>query len=268
MPTLSALVFALAAFGFAAAARAQINSVTPTIPGTHTGTDVTESEEVVPDTAFLPVEQEGEPSEETQSILDTQEKELGYSQEELRTRFQYGIAVSVGAAHPWQIYGIETTAIMAGDWQVGAFAGGGGVKSSGRVDEKAYDLALTTRSFGLTAQYHMERLEHLGVTACIGYAAWDGTFEPHGSDDDVIIDEEKLGASFRAHGPFVGVAAVLTWLWESGFYLEWVPVGARRSKIAERDLSRESPLVNKAVEQTIQTPAFYGLTDIKIGWLF
>mgnify|MGYP001570547948 CR=1 FL=1 len=35
-----------------------------------------------------------------------------------------------------------------------------------------------------------------------------------------------------------------------------------------RDLTREAPLVNKAMELTIESPSFYGLTNIKFGYLF
>jgi hypothetical protein len=110
-------------------------------------------------------------------------------------------------------------------------------------------------------------LEKLSIEMLLGYAAWDGKIEPQGAASDGAI-AEKLDASFKSTGVFLGLSAGLTWLWDSGTYIEWTPMGMRSSRIMQQDLSRESDFVDKAMSRTVERGEFYGLTNIEVGYMF
>jgi hypothetical protein len=108
----------------------------------------------------------------------------------------------------------------------------------------------------------------MSAEALLGYASWDGSISPHGSDDEVTDASEKLSSSFHATGYFGGVSTAISWLWESGFYIEWTLVGMAASKVQTVDFTRESELVDKAVRRDIQRATFFGLNNIKLGMHF
>jgi hypothetical protein len=249
---------------FVLALIAQLGFVNGAPPPADEGKDIDEVEDVVPEDEVLPLDER----EEHAGISDAQKDELALTLEEIRARKEYLIALGVGPSKPWQTYSLELTSLLADDVAFGFYAGAGDRHDSGIIDEKAYDLRVKARSAGMVARYYLTRLERLSFEADLGYGTWEAALKPHGSDDLVLDADEKLTSSFRGHGPIFGLGAVLTWMWEGGPFLEWTPVGARFSRTLSKDFTRETPLGRRAILRAIERPAFYGLTNIRFGYIF
>ncbi len=230
--------------------------------------DLDEVDELVDDGEFLPRADEGDKSANVKRIDKVQADELKLSHDEVRGRFVYFLSAAVGSSKPWQAYTFDAGVVVRPDQVAGAFAGGGPEHLAGIVDEKSYDLKLSTRSAGGTWRYFFHKIEGLSVETLAGYSAWDGNVTPHGSDDVIPDEEDKLTSSFHATGAYVGVSGAITWLWDSGLYLEWTLCGATKAKVFQIDYSRNSEPVKKAVENDLERASFYGLNNFKVGMFF
>jgi hypothetical protein len=246
-PFLFAIILACALGAAPAAAQVTYGpSLSPSDEG-----DVDEVEEMPvssgpPSTAVVKT-----PPEEASALSD----ELGFSHEELRSRFDYLVAAGLGSGRPWQGYGLEMGAVVA--------------KESGILEERAYDVTGKARSAGASLRLFSSHFTHLSVEGILGYASWEGRVDPHGSDEDEVESAaDKLSSGFRATGAFAGLAVGLTWVWESGLFLEWTPVGMRVSKMLQKDYDRDNASVDKAVKFAVERASFYGLTNLKVGYLF
>lgn len=239
-------------------------------PAPDDGKDLDEVEDVASEDEVLPLDDSSDPNarEKSAAISATQKDELALSVEELRMRHEYFTSLGIGSSKPWQIYSVEFASLLRDDIAFGFYAGSGDRHEAGIVEDKGYDLKIKARSAGITARYFLTRLERLSFEADLGYGTWDASLAPHGSDELVNEGEAKLTASFHGHGPIAGVSAVVTWLWESGAYLEWTPVGASWSKTLSRDFTRDSPLGQRAILRAIERGAFFGLTNLRVGYLF
>lgn len=257
------LVLALAA----TSAEAQV-TFPNTPPTSSEDRDVDEVEEIVPEDEFLPLDEAQQEPAAADEIAKQQTDELALSLEELRGDHEYMASLSIGPSKPWQSYTLELLALLRDDVAFGFYAGIGDRRDSGIIDEKAYDLKLKARSAGVTLRYYLTRLERLSFEADLGYGTWEATVDPHGSDDLVFDEDEKLSAGFRGHGPIAGVSPVLSWAWENGVCLEWTPVGVRWSRALSKTFTRDSTLGRRAVLRAIERTAFYGLTNIRVGYLF
>ncbi len=264
------LLLAACLWGWGGSARAQMSFPNGVPPPSNESRDVDEVEEVVPEDEFLPLDEKEDELNGAQvdKIAKAQKEELALSTSELRARHDYLMSVSIGPSKPWQTYSLELASLVRDDVAIGVYAGSGDRRDSGIIDEKAYDLRIKARSAGVSARYFLTRLERLSFEADLGYGTWDATVTPHGSDDLVLDDAQKLSAGFRGHGPIFGVSAVLSWIWENGVFLEWTPVGARWSRTLAKDFTRESELGRRAILRALERAAFYGLTNLRIGFLF
>lgn len=250
------------AFG-AASAAAQVTygpSLSPSGEG-----DVEEVEEMPASSGPPSTEVVKTPPDEVSALSD----ELRFSHEELRSRFDYLVAAGLGSGRPWQGYGLEMGSIVAKDFVAGLFVGGGSFEESGILEERAYDVRGRTRSAGGSLRLFSSHFTHLSVEGILGYASWEGSVDPHGSDEEEVeTAAHKLSSGFRATGVFAGIAAGFAWVWESGLFLEWTPVGMRVSKMLQKDYDRDNASVDKAVKFAVERASIYGLTNLKVGYLF
>ncbi len=198
----------------------------------------------------------------------TQARELSLSDREIRSRFNYGMALAYGPTRPWQNYSLEGFTMPDARYASGLYAGVGTLKQPGIGQEKAYDIDLTSRSAGVFARYFFSRLEGLYIEGEGGYAVWSGRMTPHGSDIQDPQMQEKLTDSFDMSGMVIGAAAALHWVWENGLLVEWTMIGMRRSWVLQKQLGRGSATVERIVTRDIQRAEFFGLTNIKIGYMF
>jgi hypothetical protein len=174
----------------------------------------------------------------------------------------------MGHAMPWQGYSVEALALLRPDLAVGVYGGGGGFHTSGIQNEKSYDLAMETHGAGVAGRFWFERLEKLSLAAAAGYTTWSGSISPHGSEEPDVDPQDKLSAAFRASGLVAGLSAGLTWIWDSGLFLQWTPVGIEMSRALSKDYSRDSTIVRDAVTSNLQRTGFYGLIDLEFGYFF
>lgn len=232
--------------------------------------DLDEVDDIAGDDDILPRNASGESDVESrmQKINRSQDLELKLSHDEIRAKRTYAAAVALGSSKPWQAYNLELGFLMPPSRMVTVFAGGGPQRFEGVVEEKSYDMEVNARTFGTAYRYFFHKIEGLSAEAVLGYGQWDGSISPHGSDDEITDFSEKLSSSYHASGYFGGVSAAITWLWDSGFYLEWTVVGMTKAKLMTTDFTRESEIVDKAVRRDLQRAAFYGLNNLKIGMLF
>jgi hypothetical protein len=276
-------------------ARAQ-GPLPPQFPTEAEPSDVDEVEEVVPDNEVLLPDEAGaedrtpegdviapesEPDDEPvdgapdsggkprlHNIKSAQFEELAPSQEEVRGRYAYGAAVALGTALPWQSYSLSFYRLLSERWAAGLYVGGGAFSDSGTLDEQSYDLKIRSRSAGVDGRYYFGGLQRLSLQASLAYAAWSGNVEPNSADDENPASEEKLATAYDASGVTTGLGAVVTWLWNGGFYIDWTPVGIRKSWIFQKDQTRDSALGDKLVRQKVERPFFFGVTNIRFGMLF
>jgi hypothetical protein len=238
---------------------AQGVSVNP-IPEQPLSTDLDEVDEL----------DETAPAVETEAGSRRLESEaLSLSAAERRGRRDYLVSAFIGQGMPWQSYGLAADALLRPDLTFGMFAGGGAYSLQGNIiHQKSYDTSMKTRVLGVATRYFFDRLDVLSVSASLGYGAWDGNMSPHGSDDQVKDESEKLTASFRTSGVVAGVSAALGWVWDSGFYMEWTLFGLQRARVLQKDFSRDSDVVRQAVQRDVESTRVYGLYDLKVGYFF
>lgn len=222
------------------------------------------------DDDILPRSTTGESEVESRvtRINRSQARELRLSHEEIRSKHAYVGSLGLGSAKPWQAYDVEVGYLFSPNRLGSFFAGGGPQHFEGVVEEKSYDMDLNARTFGSSYRYYFQTIEGMSIEGLLGYAQWDGKISPHGSDDEVTDGSEKLSSSYHATGFFGGVSTALTWLWESGFYLEWTLVGIQATKVTTMDFTRDTVIADKAVRRDLQRGSFYGLNNLKLGMCF
>lgn len=196
-------------------------------------------------------------------------EELRFSQDELRSRFDFFVAAAVGSAKPWQGYTLEMGVMLTKDALASLGVGGGSFKESGFLDERAYDVKGKSRGLVGSLRWYSSHFPHLAGEAVIGYAAWEGRVDPKGSDvQEVEPDERKLSSGFRANGVFAGLAVGLTWIWDNGLLLDWTPVGMQVSRMQQKDYDRDTDQIDRAVKFAVERPSLYGLMNFKLGYIF
>lgn len=253
-------------------ATAQVPDIAPIPRGSEPG-DVEEVDDVVDDAEVLPRGDDDPATQESEANVDAIERmhrdELSYSNDEIRSRYAGGLSVTLGSTRPWQTYSIDAFFLPRSEVAYGLYAGGGSVTQNGVAFEQTYDLTVQTRAFGVSGRYHFKRLKRISIEALLGYAAWNGRFTPHdGNEDEATIDPTKVSSSYRATGLAFGFDCVIDWVWESGVFLDWTPVGVRRSRVLQVDLSRGDASVTRHVTRDLERAAFYGITNVRVGYLF
>jgi hypothetical protein len=247
-------------------------NVGPTIPAGPKARDLEEPEDIVPESEVLPEDDEALPDAAEGSpraeIDRRQREELSESHAEIRARNAYALSLGLGSAKPWQVLSLEAASLAWPNLELGLYAGTGQFSNSSIVSEKSYDMKVSSRSAGVSARYHFQRLQGLSVETVLGYGAWEGHVTLYGTDEDDPDDPDKVTASFQGNGVIFGLSTALTWLWPGGVFVEWTPIGVRRTKLLHKDLTRDTGPVQRAVSTTIERPALYGLTNLEVGYLF
>lgn len=234
--------------------------------------DVDEVEDVVEDSESLPrSDSAGEGAitrDRVAAIEAMQAKELALSNDEERARRAYGVGLSLGTTRPWLTYAFDAYALISPAWTFGMYAGGGRLVQPGEALSQTYDLQVETRAFGLSGRRYFQRLDGVSLEMLLGYAGWEGKLSPQGSDAARTDDTEKLSAGFTATGVVAGLGLRLDWVFANGFALDWLVVGARVGHVLTQDLTRDSAASGRAVKRDLERGALYGLTNIRVDYLF
>lgn len=245
---------------------------TSPVPRASGPADLSEVEDVVDDGEVLPKNESTPKSARGRAniaaIEEMQAEELSYSNMEMRARYDYGVSLGVGPSRPWQSSTIDAFAILRPNLAFLMYAGTGHVSQPGMALSQTYDMDINARAFGIGGRYFFDRVDGFSIEALLGYAAWEGKLSPEGSDDEISSNSEKLSASFHATGVTGGVGVVVDWILDSGIFIDWTIVGTRISRVTALDLSRDSEATTHAVRRDLQRAAFYGLTNIRVGYLF
>lgn len=265
------LVMVLLTIACSSAAFAQYPGVAPMGSGPHES-DVLETEEIADGEYSLPpdelLKEDDDDTLETLDEIDRQQsKELALSNNEKRTAFSYVVGLMLGVGRPWQVYSVDVGYLRNERQAIGMYAGGGVVSNSGITNEKAYDLRVTSRGSGIFFRQWLKNPDILSFDFSLGYTSWDGEVSPHGSDPD-DSNADILTSSFSGTGVSAGVGANLTWIWNTGFHLEWIPLLVHYSRFLQKDVSRDSDIVRETIKRNIETPALNGLTSLRLGYYF
>lgn len=228
--------------------------------------DIADEEYSLPDDELLKDDDE-DVSETIEEIDRQRRRELALSANEKRARFQYVGGLMLGIGRPWMIYSLDVGYLRTPRQAFGMYAGGGGITSSGITDEKAYDMTVRSRGSGFFFRHWFEKVDLVSLDFSLGYAAWEGKVTPHGSDPE-DTSEDILTSSFRGSGISAGIGANLTWIWNTGFHLEWIPILIHYSKFLQKDVARDSDVVRETIRRNMETPLLNGLTSLRLGYYF
>jgi hypothetical protein len=255
-------------------------AVQPSFREEASSSDIRETEDVVSDNDMLPSESQKDRVPVAARIHArvpvaarihaSQNAELSLSNEELRSRFKYDVAIGIGSTIPWQAYTVEAAFLYDPRTAAGFFGGSGRYSDVGQIaDAKAYDIDFNTNSFGVFGRYYFSRLSPLAVQAMFGYANWSGSITPRGTDTlEQNSDAERLASSFTANGFFTGLSAIVSGVWESGVLVEWTAIGVHKSWLWKRDLIRDSDELRHVMDRNIENAHLFGFSDIKVGYCF
>ncbi len=233
--------------------------------------DVLETDDIVDDQFSLPPDEFLEDDDETKETVKEIERqnalELAYSANEKRSRYSYVAGFMIGFGRPWQVYSIDIGYLRNERQAFGMYAGGGTVSSTGITKEKAYDMRVTSRGSGFFYRQWLENPDILSVDVSLGYTSWEGTVTPQGSDTDES-DVDVLTSSFRGNGVSSGLAINATWVWDSGFHIEWIPILIHYSRFLQKDISRESEINKETIHRNLEKPTINGLSSVRFGFYF
>jgi hypothetical protein len=255
-------------FLFASSALAE-SLQSPLPQGDPDKSDVNEVDDIPGDNDYLPADSSVNPqsTNNIKKIEQSVEKMLEKTDIEIRNDYSYGAALMRGTSAPWEGVGLDMHVYVSPLVSVGLIVGSGNFEDSGETADRSYEMSYKAKSVGLAARRFLEKYDLLSFQLVAGYALWEGQVVPSGSDD-LSADDEKLTSSFEANGWYLGVSLGFNWFWENGYFVSWEPIGIQTSGILQLDKSRDSESVENAVDESIETTAFYGISNIKIGILF
>lgn len=185
-----------------------------------------------------------------------------------RARFGRGLSLSLGSTRPWQRASLSLYTALD-EWStVGVFAGTGGWTRDGNLGLKFYDMAVSTKSFGVNGQRWFQDAEHFCLEGTLGYVAWDGKLTPRGQVEGEDLSGDALSTGIAGTGLFAGVSFLLGWIWDNGITFDWTILGVQKTYVLKLDQSRVSPAAGTAARSGLTTPEFFGLTGIAIGYRF
>ena len=187
---------------------------------------------------------------------------------EVRALRQSLLAVSLGESFPWQSWSLEVGSLM-GLRQISIFAGGGHfAESSLRRSSGSWSIDADTRSVGLAMRAWLPRVPMMSGAVSLSWGSWEGSVSPIGVESEgTITSESLLPGSFRLTGLTLGLAPSLSRSWTNGVWIEWVPVGIRRTWVLSRRWSRPSTK-DSSVTDWVQRFEVWGFVNFKIGWRF
>ena len=211
-------------------------------------------------------EVEDVPREE--DVVEVTATELAPTATEVRGRYHKAVALALGPSTAWQQLAVEAGQMLRGVRYIGMVAGGGGLKSSGMAGSKAYDLSLRSQGVGVTYRRWLRSWDQISAEGSLGYAEFSGHIAPHGSDDETATAADKLASTVHLGGLVASLAVAVTWTWDNGFFLQWVPVGIESTKLIRQSYSQAVPLVRSAVRGATEHTRVFGLADLRLGYYF
>lgn len=263
------VLFLLILFFVFTARDAAANSVGLPVPsGDPQPQDLDEMDDIAGERDYLPPDYGVAPvnRKKLKKVESDMESLLKKSATDLRANKTAIISLAQGTSSPWQGTSLGFQGILSPLNSVGLTLGTGKFEQEGEVAERSYDLNVKSRAVALGYQRYFETYEPFGVQFFLGYALWEGNVIPSGSDS-LSTGNDRLSSSFEANGWFVGVNVSMSWIWESGIFLEWIPFGLQSSSVLQFKKSTDSTGVDDAVIPSIESPAFFGISNIKIGYL-
>jgi hypothetical protein len=219
--------------------------------------------------ADLPRDVSGDDLVEDELLSDEiGDQEFSPDEDEVRTRNLSMLALGLGETFPWQSWSFEAgTSIGSG--QISLFAGGGRFEEASlRRSTGSISIDAKTRSVGLAWRSWLPRAPILSGAVSLSWSSWNGSVTPIGVEEDGTTSAEGLlPGSFRLTGLTLGLAPGLSRSWSNGFWIEWVPVGIRRSWVLSTSWSRPST-ADDAVTQWVKRFEVWGFVNLKVGWRF
>jgi len=231
--------------------------------------DIEEVQPIPDDDDFLPSDSAIIESnrEHVKNVEDSVTEVLEPTDAEIRRNKNFGIGIMRGTASPWVGVGIDSHIYVNTGLAVGIIAGRGEFEDQGEVSERTYNISYNSKSLAVSAKKFFVNYQPINLELTVGYAIWEGLVVPKGSDE-LSSDNEKLTSSFEANGWFSSISLGCSWFWESGIFVHWVPIGIQLTGIRQTDTSRDSDTVLAAVNETIEPPAFFGISNLRIGMAF
>ena len=151
---------------------------------------------------------------------ELEQEELSLSHDEIRNRYQYGVALTQGVVLPWQMRG-GALYKLEGEYASHLLSTGGGHFSfydstTSRRDKTAFD------SISLFYSYRVFFTEMMPIffEGSVGYATWNGTFEAM----DLGLENaggSEVASAFEASGAVAGINLGFMWPWENGIFVEY-----------------------------------------------
>ena len=198
---------------------------------------------------------------------ELEQEELSLSHDEIRNRYQYGVALTQGVVLPWQMRG-GALYKLEGEYASHLLSTGGGHFSfydstTSRRDKTAFD------SISLFYSYRVFFTEMMPIffEGSVGYATWNGTFEAM----DLGLENaggSEVASAFEASGAVTGINLGFMWPWENGIFVEYSLFRIGKSFILEDRYDAFDSIVRKRVQNQIESPLSWGYLNLRLGWLF
>jgi hypothetical protein len=259
--------WAIAAIAFSSRGLAQIGPDPFYSNSQQNNADINEVEDVDTEGAEI-----GEPDsvKDEKDANTSDDRELRLSQSEMREDIIYGAAVGVGLHDPWQLASLSALYLIKPDLALPMSVGGGAFEFKGTESKKSYQIDSTAKSLHVGLRKFFTDMFPLYAETGGGYVFWNGRIKPTGSD---LNEEEeavsaKLRSSFDSSGPVISLKIGIQTMWKSGVYIDYCLVGMAKSWVASQTLTRNSSEVTRVVREKISDPIIWGLSNIRVGWLF
>ena len=221
-------------------------------------------EDLTVDEGDVSEEELTEDDKELKDVLE--EKPSPHS--ERRAQLGRGIAFSLGSARPWQRSSLALYQAFDEWTNFGIFAGLGQGSRDGRMTLRSFDLNLDARVIGLMAQRWFKESDHLRVEGSLGYVTWDGRLTPRGQVEGEETVDDSLSTGFLASGLYVSASLQYSWIFASGWTLDWTILGVQKSYVLKLDQSRPSGFGGSAIRLGLTGAELFGLTGLGIGYRF
>ena len=120
----------------------------------------------------------------------------------------------------------------------------------------------------MAARYYLRSFEFLGFEGSFGLSHFRGQLTPVGIDSVRVVADNLGVESVRIGSVSFGVSALLSWMSEGGFYLEWVPIGLQFAQVVSLSNSSQNGAMNAALRRDIQSLRIFGVANVRIGLYF
>lgn len=203
-------------------------------------------------------------ADENQRAVDG---ELALTPRELRGNFQHGLALGLLAIRPWQTLTVSANFLRGIDRMWVASVGTGSHRMEGEQDGWHFQTVTKSRAADFTHQWFVSEVFPLSFGAGVGMVSWTGSVNPSGGDlEDSARAEGSLISGFSGVGLYGFGSINLTWIRQSGLFMEYNIVGVGDTKVLDLAMTRTASASRKVVEKNLSAGQSWGFINFKIGW--